>query len=70
MLGLSAVGNNWKIAVGNFLAVFGVQAAFKLDEIINAGKYPSEFELVKLVSNSLIITLVFAGYNKLMEKKE
>lgn len=70
MLGLSAYGNNWKLAIGNFLLIFGVQIAFKLDEIINTGTYPTEFEVVKVISNSLVITLIFAGYNKLTEKKE
>lgn len=63
-LGLSNVGNNWKLILANFLLMFGVQVAFKFDEIINTGSYPSGFEMVKIASNSLIVTLIFYGYNK------
>ncbi len=70
MLGLSRKGNNLKLAVANFLLIFGVQIAFKIDEILNTGRLPTEFEFVKVVSNSLVITLIFYGYNKLTEKKE
>ena len=69
-LGLSNAGNNWKLILGNFLLIFGVQIAFKLDEIINTGTYPTEFEFVKVLSNSLVITLIFYGYNKATEKKQ
>ena len=67
-LGLSNVGNNWKLVLANFLLMFGVQAAFKFDEIINTGSYPSGFEIVKIASNSFIVTLIFYGYNKYKEK--
>ena len=70
MLGLSSKGNNWKLILGNFLLIFGVQIAFKLDEIINTMQYPTVFECVKIVSNSLVITLVFYGYNKMTEKEK
>ena len=68
MLGFSAKGNNWKLILGNFLLVFGVQIAFKIDEIINTMQYPTIFECVKILSNSLVITLIFYGYNKKTEK--
>jgi len=70
MLGLSAKGNNWKLALGNFLLIFGVQIAFKIDEIINTGRLPTEFEFVKVLSNSLVITLIFYGYNKMTAKEK
>jgi hypothetical protein len=70
MLGLSSMGNSWKLYVANFLVMFGVQIAFKFDEIINTGNLPSQFEFIKIVSNSLVITLIFYGYNKITEKKE
>jgi hypothetical protein len=50
--------------------MLGVQIAFKFDEIINTGNMPSEFEFIKIASNSLVITLIFYGYNKITEKKE
>jgi len=65
MLGFSVKGNNFKLVIANFLLIFGVQTAFKLDEVINTGKLPTEFELIKIVSNSIVITLIFFGYNKL-----
>ena len=68
MLGLGF--NNWKMALGNFLIVFGTQAAFKIDDILNTGTYPTAFELAKLLSNSLIITLIFYGYNRQLKKAE
>ena len=68
MLGFSTKGNNLKLIIANFILIFGVQTVFKLDEIINAGKLPTEFELIKIVSNSIVITLIFFGYNKLKEK--
>jgi hypothetical protein len=70
MLGLSAYGNNWKLALGNFLLIFGVQIAFKFDEIINTGALPTQFECVKIASNSLVLTLIFYGYNKYMSKEK
>lgn len=70
MLGFSNKGNNLKLIVLNFLLVFGVQVAFKLDDIINLGAYPSGFEFIKVLSNSLVITIVFYGYNKLSDKKK
>jgi len=69
MLGFSVKGNNLKLVIANFLLIFGVQTAFKLDEIINTGKLPTEFELIKIVSNSIVITLIFFGYNKLSNVK-
>ena len=62
--------NNWKLAFGNFLLIFGVQIVFKLDEIINTGKLPSSFECIKILSNSLVITLIFYGYNKATTKEK
>lgn len=62
MLGLGK--NNWKMALGNFIIIFGTQIAFKIDDILNLGRYPTTFELVKIGSNSLIITLIFYGYNR------
>lgn len=70
MLGLSSMSNTWKLHVANFLIMLGVQIAFKFDEIINTGNMPSEFEFIKIASNSLVITLIFYGYNKITEKKE
>ena len=70
MLGFSVKGNNWKLVLANFFLVFLVQIAFKLDDVINAGNYPTTFECIKLLSNSLVITLIFYGYNKLTDKKE
>lgn len=68
-LGLSNVGNNWKLIVGNFLVMFGTQMAFKINDVLNTGVYPSGFEVVKVISNSLVVTLIFYGYNKWTEKK-
>lgn len=70
MLGLSSKGNNWRLIVGNFLLVFGVQLAFKFDEIVNAGALPTPFEFVKIASNSLVITFIFYGYNKITTKEK
>ena len=68
-LGFSNNGNNWKLVIGNFLITFGVQAVFKLEEIINQGRYPTEFECCKIGINSLAITLIFYGYNRYKNHK-
>jgi hypothetical protein len=62
MLGLGK--NNWKMALGNFFIILGTQVAFRLDDIMNLGRYPTPFECGKIISNSLVITLIFYGYNR------
>lgn len=52
-------------AILNFLVVFGVQVIFKVEEIINQNRYPDFFECLKIAVNSLTVTIVFYGYNKL-----
>lgn len=68
MLGLGR--NNWKMSLGNFLIIFGVQVAFKVDDYLTTLCLPSPIECAKIISNSLVITLIFYGYNRLTKKAD
>ena len=71
MLGLGY--NNWKMALGNFLIIFGVQVSLNLNDLLqslNAWSDTSTLAVVKIIGSSLATTLIFYGYNKMTQKKE
>ena len=74
MLGMVAQSSqSWKTALGNFITVWLVQFAFKLNDAWQYAKaLPTYVDLYGMCLTSLIVTLVFYGYNKLKEeaKKE
>lgn len=71
MLGLGY--NNWKMALGNFLIMFLVQAFFNLNDLLqglNAWTDTSTIAVAKIVGSSLATTLIFFGYNRASKKAE
>ena len=71
-LGLSEIGNNWKLVIGNFIILFLVQLVLNFNDIFNGPieNWPTNWELCKITLNSLTVTLIFYGFNKFVLNKE
>lgn len=70
MLGLSEVGNNWKLIIGNFIVVFGSSLVYQLYDLLPKGEFPSMFEFYTAIVTAGIATLAFYGLNRVIVKKE
>ena len=67
MLGLGY--NNWKLAIGNFVVIFGSQVAINLSELMVVPEaWPTPWWVCKTLLTSAVATLIFYGYNKLTNK--
>lgn len=67
MLGLGY--NNWKLAIGNFVVIFGAQVGFGLLDLMSTPEvWPTPWWVCKTVLSSAVATALFYGYNKLTAK--
>jgi len=71
MLGLSNSNNgnsSWKTYVGNFLAIWGGQLAYKLYDLLALNRFPTPYEIYSSGIGALVATLIIYGVNRGREK--
>ena len=67
MLGLGY--NNWKLAIGNFVIIFGVQVGIGLLDLMATPEvWPTPWWVCKTLLTSVVATALFYGYNSLTKK--